>query len=760
MEPIKKVPGMDRSSMRILPVVPDEARELPQYARAIPEGFHAADLYGTILLNWSNKDLTIEFHSSMSRSEVEQRLTDNDIPFRIQRWFWERWMVDSQFPSEVMRLPSTDKYYSLASRNPIEVEFEHEHSVGMTLGTMENHAVRVQPPARIMYLTPSRRIPSVFHWLTREWPGKRVFVLDASDIGKGWQDTTTPLFISLNNMDVNAAMLNPLMTLDGDTTTTYAERVLAWINGVTSAGLKIENPEAAYALLRERATHIMRGLVYSLADQVVNTEYELNPKTLMAAFGNPERFDVKTLRLQQTIPAETLEVWKTRDWSVDRAGLDALIGYWSRFISQKEISTIWMPPYNITSETVGRAGWFVMRAPLHRTKHKVFWKGMWPLVSRLAANPNSLVLCLNMKNMGREALSLTDEGASVVVYGNSLENAVGSDEPPDAHYVLGGVTDATHLVTDDISTQCVLAQASDQAIAMLRTEKQLDVGSILLKRPSMEKKQRRGWVTRGGHKLPTPTVMMGDVGDVTRAMAHIARSTLDIAQDSRIMILAPPRTNSAFRSVGVEPLVVSHADMPTVNPLIADNGKRDLRRWLWWGKGLGIPGDIIQTVYRNKDVNTLQDFLYAAKAHANVQTVDKITSILSSKLFGAADSKPTQWFEHSQVLLIEAVNAALVRYFLLTAVESRAKLMLWWNGDGVIRSDIKPLRAVSAVLYPATNYRWCSQMLMLSSLTSRINKTSLPDDLVMALERLGRTTNEGVLWERGESSITRVMLEK
>lgn len=640
-------------------------------------------------------------------------------------------------PSQVLMLPPAQEHATLASRNTREKPFQTPHTTGFLLGQdVTGQPVGLPRPMRAVWVGSPTRVDNVAAWCTQRWPG-RVLVLDASGaVEKGWQDVSrADIFISWN-LPGRSTHINPLQRLPSDTLDEYMQRVLAWLDS-----LNINQ-----TILGGRVSLLMQAALKLQAAAGI----ELHPPHLLGFLLHPESGEVCGLDTCDGLAAEVLSeqelaIWRARDWHRDKTWLLAAATTLRGLFDSTPEMALWCPPYTEVSPLL-QSSWTLIRVGTATASQRAFWGGMWPLLQAVYARPEVLTIGLEIGGSGRPALALTEGGASVLLWGRALREAVGGDlaRVGAVDLIVGAGADPAYFGKQlGVAPQVLAAQAEDQALARIGK----DVGSVCFRLPERAMTAQRGWLTASGVAAPPLLSVLGDPEPARQAaLGLIARAA---RAGARVLILGRRDLWPVLLERVPDIMCLEAAELPMLNPL--HPRPANAHSWVWWGAGLGIPAVVMQGAYR-EGRGTLQSLLdYITQlSHAEAQTV--LREAVSSEMFGEAESDPREWFDLAPVIAVETITPALVRTLAMAGFDAGARLVLW-QAPGIGAADRAFLERAHALVYP--DVLWSPEVLV-----TRVSNgllAVLPDRLQAAAPHLNGY--EAYLYRRGVGTFSKVILQ-
>lgn len=383
---------------------------------------------------------------------------------------------------------------------------------------------------------------------------------------------------------------------------------------------------------------------------------------------------------------------------------------------------------------------------------------MAPLFKALYGDDaDTLVLALNGAAVGGEAIGWNGE-TSVISWGRTTEAAIGKVVVPDRMDVIAGAQANPNRFAPllGLSRATLAAQNVYQAEARLGG----DTGSLRLRIPRTQEQEiakESPWRVEGGKgtegsAIPTPTTVMGTPEAAARAVAALLRQSL--TPDERVMVIGKRDLWGTLRTVFEGQFIYLPAnEMPMLNPL---DRKRKVFAWIWWGKGLGIPPEVLQRAYRD-GVNALQGLLRYAQHDANEALTDSsavavLQDVCSTGLFGVAESDPADWLDSAPWLAVESVNPALTRMLVMASLEANARIVLY-GAPGIGHKDLPALRRGHTLIYPSVS--WVDNVLVTPSANGLVR--GLP--LAVQKEIRSLDAGESYLYQQAADRGRRVALE-
>jgi hypothetical protein len=660
---------------------------------------------------------------------------------------WPKWaqgvirLVDKPAvpPSRMMALPSSQGFTMLASRKMEERPFSRDRSSGgLLLGSdVEDRPVRLPAPgARLMWVGGPQRVDNAFGWMAQRWPG-RVVVFDAGNVvDKAWQNVTDAVLVDWRTPG-RSGHVNPLMRLPEETMDTYIERVAAWLEslGVDATILGGRVWKGLLALLRlvaeGRGAVVPPALLQMLQTGSVTGVIEAFKDELGA------------------LPEGDRTALESVDWAREPQCLSPVREILAQVFDAAEM-VLWYPEY-LSAERLREAPWVIFRVPRRRKSQRRYWRAMMPLLTALYGDDReTLVLAIDAGSTGGRALDW--EGAtSVVSWGSSAEDATGkATVPPERDVVAGARANPKRFAPLlGVSRAAMAAQNVYQAEARLRG----DVGSIRLRLPRGRHQAgvQSAWRTDDA-VIPAPAAILGEPDEAEHALASLLRSSL--TPDERVLVIGKRDLWSALRATFEEEFsYLSTGDLPMMNPLSLD---REVYAWIWWGRGLGLPAEVLQGAYR-EGIDTVQALLRYARSNAGTgQEENSVVAVLrdvcSSGLFGVGESEPAEWLDRAPRLAVESVNPALTRALVMGALEAGARIVLY-DAPGIGRKDLPALRRSLALVYPDAG--WIDNVLVTPGSNGLVRGLPLgvqevADDLAVG---------EGYLYRRDLDRGQRITLE-
>lgn len=637
-------------------------------------------------------------------------------------------------PTQLIFLPPASEYPTLASRNTQELAFKDAHTSGFLLGQdISGRPVGLPRPMRALWIGAPSRVDNVAAWFTQRWAG-RVLVLDASGVvEKGWQDVSgADVFISWN-LPGKSSHVNPLQRLPDDTLDSYVARVMAWLSSL--------NINAA--LLGSRVVLLVQAALKLL----VATGLELHPPQILAFLNHPEITNEYDSLAGEVLNSQEFPVWRSRDWRRDQTWLQAAVATLRAIFDATPEMALWFPPY-IDGQVLLESKWSLIRVATATNGQRAFWGGMWPLLRQVYARPDVLTLGLEINTSGRPALALAEGGASVLLWGRSVTEAVGTDLARlggTLDLVVGAGADPAYFGKQlQVPPQILAAQAEDQALVRIGT----DVGSVRFRLPERAMTQQRGWLTASGVTTPPLLSVLGDTNPAQQATLDLILRAL--SSGSRVLILGRRDLWPALREFVPEVMCIPAEDLPMLNPLAPKPA--NAYPWVWWAQGLGIPAVVMQGAYRDgrQTLQSLLDYLGQVGNYAEIRTV--LREAVVSGMFGEAESDPREWFNLARIIAVEAITPAIVRTLAMAAFDAQARLVLW-NAPGIAESDHAFLARAHALVYP--DVLWSPDVLV-----TRVSNgllAVLPERLQTAVPQL--SAHEAYLYRRGAGSFSKVVLQ-
>ena len=577
----------------------------------------------------------------------------------------------------------------LASRKMEERAFSQPHSgSGLLLGRdAEDRPVRLSVPgARLVWVGAPQRVDNVFGWMAQRWPGRVVvFDADVGNVDKAWQDVSEAVLVDWRTPG-RSGHANPVMRLPEEDMDAYVERIAAWLKslGITSQVLGGRVWEGLLALLR----------------LVASEQGEIKPPALLRLFESGNTEDVlevfedllDVLSEGQRIALEGV------DWAREQQCLAPAREILKQVFDVAEM-VLWFPEY-LSVERLREAPWVIFRVPRRRKAQRRYWRAMMPLLSALyGGDPDTLLLTLDVAAIGGKAMDWAGD-TSVVSWGASVEGGTGQVAvPPDVDVMAGARANPGRFASAlDVSRAALAAQNVYQAEARLGG----DVGSVQLRVPKTKGRRAAAaasWKVDGS-SVPAPTAVLGEPDGAGRAMAALLRESL--ASDERVLVIGKRDLWGSLRAVFEGEFTYLPADdLPMLNPL---SSERKVFAWIWWGKGLGIPPEVLQRAYR-EGVGTIQGLLRYVRGDVNEDLAESsavavLQDVCSTGLFGVAESEPSEWLAEAPWLAVESVNPALTRALVMGGLEAGAGIVLY-DAPGIGRRDLPALCRGRALVYPA-----------------------------------------------------------
>jgi len=642
--------------------------------------------------------------------------------------------------SRMMALPSSQDFTMLASRKTEARTFSRAHSTGtLLLGSdVQGQPLRLPAPgARLLWVGSPQRVDNVFGWMAQRWPGRVVvFDADVRSVNKAWQDVSDAVLIDWRTPG-RSGHINPLMRLPDEATSAYSERVSAWLQslGINAQVLGARVWEGFLALLRLTAEG--EGMLQPPA--LLSTLQAGNAGDVLRAFNGL----VGKLSGAERVALESVA------WDREQQCLAPAREILKQVFDIAEM-VLWFPEY-LPSERLREARWIIVRVPRRRKGQRLYWRAMMPLFEALYGNdPDTLVLTLNASAVGGETIEWKGE-TSVVSWGPSIEAAMGKVTlPPDLDVIAGAQANTGRFASSlGVSRATLAAQSIYQAESRLGG----DTGSVELRLPRSEERvvaKESPWCVEDS-AIPTPTTVMGAPEDAERAVAALLKDSL--TSGDRVIVIGKRDVWGSLRSAfGEQFTYLPASELPMLNPL---DRRRDVFAWIWWGKGLGIPPEVLQRAYRD-GINTVQSLLRYARREADEDLADSsavavLQDVCSTGLFGVGESDPVDWLAEAPWLAVESVNAALTRALVMGGLEAGARIVLY-DAPGVGRKDLPALRRGHSLVYPTA--RWINNVL--------VTRTSngLMRDLPPAVQKAVRSLDdeESYLYQRGVDRGRRITL--
>ena len=633
-------------------------------------------------------------------------------------------------PVQLLHLPPVSQHITLAARNVQEQPFRQAHTGDLVLGsTNTDQPVGVAAPLRLVWVGAPAWVGQVAAWLTQRWRG-RVVVLDASgEVTKDWQDVSRAGAYVAWSAVGKSTHVNPLTRLPDDGLEVYVQRILDWL-----AALGITE-----AVLGRRIEGLLRAL---LTLQATETR-ELNPLHVLQLCSTPEVVDGLAERAAEVLTASDLAVWQGRNWVRDAAWLTPAVNVLRSLFDQTPELALWYPPYTAEA-TLQTAPWSVWRVPAQQRGQRAYWAGMWPLLRQLYGQPETLIVALGLGLYGKTALTLAETGASVLVWGRTLRDAVGDAGSETLHacdLLLGAGADASLARLVNVAPAIIAAQADDQATARLRG----DVGSVRLRYPQRAAAAERGWRAEGATLLPSLLTVIGD-----EASARAAVLRLVGGKSGRVLVVGNQALWPELRAQHPAALFLPLTELPMLNPLAPR--PKNAHPWVWWGRGLGLSETVMQGAYREGAVDSLQGLLhYVESLQLGNGTATALRDAVRSGLFAAAESDPRAWFAAASLVAVESTHPALTRMLVMAALEARAAVVVW-NAPGLAASDVPLLRQAQSLVYP--DKVWISDLLVTRVTDAAI--AVLPERLQELAPQL--SAREAYWFRRGQHSFSKVLL--
>jgi hypothetical protein len=380
---------------------------------------------------------------------------------------------------------------------------------------------------------------------------------------------------------------------------------------------------------------------------------------------------------------------------------------------------------------------------------------MTPLLKALYGdNADTLLLTLNASTVGGEAIGWGGE-TSVITWGHTTEAAIGKVVVPDGlDFIAGARANPNRFAPFlGMSRATLAAQNVYQAEARLGG----DAGSMRLRIPKKQEQEiakESPWRVEGtgDSAIPTPTTVMGAPEAAGRAVAALLRQSL--TPDERVLVIGKRDLWGTLRTVFEGQFTYLPAnELPMLNPV---DRKRKVFAWIWWGKGLGIPPEVLQRAYR-EDVDSIQGLLRYAQRDANEDLTDSsavavLQDVCSTGFFGVAESDPADWFDSAPWLAVESVNPALTRMLVMGGLEADARIVLY-GAPGIGRKDLPALRRGHTLIYPSVS--WVDNVLVTHG--SNGLARGLPSAIQRDIRSLG--AGESYLYQRAAARGRHVALE-
>ena len=681
---------------------------------------------------------------------------DVDINALQSRWpgckAWPQWakgvvgMVKKpKIPSSrMLMLPSSQDFTMLASRKTDVRSFSKSHSNGaLLLGSdISDKPVRLSVPgARLLWVGAPQRVDNVFGRMAQRWPGKVVvFDADVRSVDKAWQDVSDAVLVDWRTPG-RSGHVNPLMRLPKEDLDAYAERIAAWLKslGITAQVLGARVWEGLLALLR----------------LVSEGEGVVRPPTLLSMLKSGDTVDV--LRAFSDLKGRLSEAERVAlesvEWGREQQCLAPAREILKQVFDIAEM-VLWFPEY-LSAERLREARWVIFRVPRRRKGQRLYWRAMMPLLSALYGDDaDTLLLTLNTSTIGGEVIGWGGE-TSVISWGASIEAAIGQVTVPDGlDFIVGAQANPGRFAASlGVSRATLAAQNVYQAEGRLDG----DTGSIRLRIPKAQEQEvtkPSPWRVGGreGGAVPTPTTVMGTPGAASSAVAALLRQSL--VPDERVMVIGKRDVWGTLRAdFEGEFTYLPANELPMLNPV---DRRRKVFAWIWWGKGLGIPSEMLQRAYR-EGVDTIQGLLRYAQRDASEDLADSsavavLQDVCSTGLFGVAESDPADWFESAPWLAVESVNPALTRMLVMASVEADARIVLY-DAPGVGHKDLPALRRGHALVYPSVV--WIDNLLVTHGSNGLVR--GLP--LAVQKEIRSLDSGESYLYQRMAGRGQRVSLE-